>query len=176
MRLLSRLAGVGLLCALAASAVAQTGPRPEDLASPSAVVAANYASLQRPPGGAFDWDRKTALFLPQAVQILATGDNHILLSPEVYRRWADSYTPLEDSDDPGFKEWETHAVVRQYGDVAQVFSTYEKRFYTSDKILGRGINSVQLVRHDGRWWIVAMVWDEEDGAGPVPDEYLQGSQ
>jgi hypothetical protein len=39
-------------------------------------------------------------------------------------------------------------------------------------VLGRGINSIQMVRKDGRWWITSIIWDEETGAGPVPAKYL----
>ena len=171
-QIVNRTSTVVLAWALTASASAQGGPRPDDHASPETVVAANYATLQRPPGGAFAWDRKTSLFLPQAVQVLATGDNHILLSPEVYRRWADSYTPQGDPDDPGFEEREIHRVTHRYGDVAQVFSTYEKAPWDSDDLIGRGINAYQLVRQpDGDWHIVSVIWDEESGAGPIPARY-----
>ena len=38
--------------------------------------------------------------------------------------------------------------------------------------LGRGINSIQMVRKDGRWWITSIICDEETGAGPAPAKYL----
>lgn len=69
-------------------------------------------------------------------------------------------------DDQGFAKEQVHAVVEQYGDVAQVSSTYEKRCWDSDEVLSRGINSFQLVRHDGQWWIVGLAWDEEADAEP----------
>jgi hypothetical protein len=40
------------------------------------------------------------------------------------------------------------------------------------QILGRGINSIQLIRNDGHWWVTSVVWDEEGGAGPLPEKYL----
>ena len=40
------------------------------------------------------------------------------------------------------------------------------------KRVGREINSIQMVRKDGRWWITSIIWDEETGAGPVPAKYL----
>ncbi|MEM1270526.1 MAG: hypothetical protein AAGI08_10810, partial [Bacteroidota bacterium] len=68
-------------------------------------------------------------------------------------------------------EREVHNVTHRFGDIAMVFSTYEKFFWEDDRMLGRGINSLQLVNRDGRWWIVSGIWDEEIGAGPVPPEF-----
>jgi hypothetical protein len=44
-------------------------------------------------------------------------------------------------------------------------STYEKRRWGQTQVLGRGINLIQMVRKDGRWWITSIIWDEETGAG-----------
>ena len=72
----------------------------------------------------------------------------------------------------GFVEEQIAIDLEVYGDIAQAFSTYQKHVWESDEIQGRGINSFSLVRNDGRWWIASVAWDEEVGAGPVPDEYL----
>ena len=150
-------------------------PGPTDYATPLSVVDALYATVQRAPGDHFDWERMRSLFLPQAVLIPNTeqrGGELSIETPGAFIALVDQFTTVGGEGDRGFAEEEIHAVVEQFGDVAHVFSTYEKRYYDSDEILGRGINSVQLVRHDGRWWIVGMAWDEEDGAGPIPAQYL----
>ena len=36
----------------------------------------------------------------------------------------------------------------------------------------RGINSFQLVRHGGRWWVVSIMWQAETPQTPIPAEYL----
>lgn len=73
--------------------------------------------------------------------------------------------------DKGFTEEALHNVVHRYGDIAQGCSTYQKHFWNDDRFLGRGIHGFQLVHHDGRWWIVSIIWDEENGAGPIPEPY-----
>ena len=62
--------------------------------------------------------------------------------------------------------------LQQYGDIAHVMSTYEKHRWGDTTVAGRGINSIQLVRKDNRWWVTSIIWDEETGAGPVPAKYL----
>ena len=148
--------------------------------TPEAVVDAAYAVIQRRPGDRYDWDLFRSLFLPQASLVPNTEQSEgafTVLTPGGFAAWVDRHTPYGTDQDRGFAEEEVHRVVERYGDVAQVFSTYKKRFYDSDEVLGRGINSFQLVRHDGRWWIVGIVWDEEyggseQGGGPIPDRYL----
>ncbi len=39
--------------------------------------------------------------------------------------------------------------------------------------IDRGINSFQLVHHEGRWWVWNILWhSERAGAGTIPDRYL----
>jgi hypothetical protein len=160
----------------AATGRAQTAPRAADVESPEAIVQAAYASIAREPGQRFDWDRFRSLFLPEARLIPNTEQRQgsfDVLTTEGFIEWIQAFTPPPGSaNDQGFQEEQVSADVVRYGDVAHVFSTYQKHFWGSDQILGRGINSFQLVHNDGRWWIAGIAWDEENGAGPIPAEYL----
>lgn len=162
--------------AAAGPAMAQVAPRPADVESPEAIVLAAYAVIAREPGASFDWDRFRSLFLPEARLISNTEQRQgsfDVLTPEEFIAWVDGATPPPGSDsDQGFQEEQIASQVVRYGDIAHVFSTYQKHFWGSDEILGRGINSFQLVHNGGRWWIVGIIWDEENGAGPIPAEYL----
>lgn len=154
---------------------AQEYPTAADVASPESIVAAAYESIARAPGENFDWDRFRSLFLPGATMIPSTeqrGGGFDVLSPEGFIEWIDGVTTIGGEQDPGFSEDGISNTVHRYGDIAQVFSTYEKHFWGDDGNLGRGINSFQLVHNGGRWWIVSIIWDEEIGAGPIPDDYL----
>jgi len=148
--------------------------RAADTATPEAIVAATYESIEREPGGDFDWDRFRNLFLPQARLIPNTeqrGGEFDVLTPEDFIDWAGSVTTIGGPNDRGSAESGVHNVIERYGDVAHVFSTYEKHYWGETEILGRGINSFQLVHHGGRWWIVGIVWDEDYAAGPIPQRY-----
>lgn len=161
---------------VAGSAAAQTGPRSTDVESPEAIVQAAYAAIAREPGQPFDWERFRSLFLPEARLIPNTEQrqgNFDVLTVDGFIEWIDGATPAPGSDnDRGFQEEQVSAEIVRYGDVAHVFSTYQKHFWGSDQILGRGINTFQLVQNGGRWWIAGIAWDEENGAGPIPAEYL----
>ena len=160
----------------ASTSVAQTTARPADVDSPEAIVLAAYASIARQPGQPFDWDRFRSLFLPEARLIPNTEQRQggfDVLTPDGFVQWIDGVTPpLGGENDRGFQEEQVSAEIVRYGDVAHIFSTYQKHFWGSEEILGRGINSFQLVHNDGRWWIAGIAWDEENAAGPIPPEYL----
>jgi hypothetical protein len=79
---------------------------------------------------------------------------------------------LAGPNDQGFSEDGIHNVTERYGDIAHVFSTYEKHLYGQTDNLGRGINTFQMVWNEGRSWIISIAWDEEVGAGAIPPKYL----
>lgn len=154
--------------------------RAADVTSPRAIVNAAYAALARAPGEPFQWDRFRSLFvdgatlIPNTEQAAAATPIH---SPETFidtvDRWYAENAPIGGPKDKGFTEEAIHNEVLRYGDVAQVFSSYQKRRWNDEEILGRGINSFQLVYRHDRWWIVSIVWDEEVGAGPIPKRFLE---
>src|SRR3989442_996487 len=72
----------------------------------------------------------------------------------------------------GFYEREIHRVTRAYGNITQVWSTYEERRAPDGPVQGRGINALQLFWDGKRWWVASAIWFEEDPAHPIPQEFL----
>jgi len=96
-------------------------PAPNDGASIDALIDATYAVISGPAGHKRDWDRFRALFTEGALMIpRAVGAKSLRrLTPEDYIARSGPFLERE-----GFFERETARSVNQYGDVAQVFSTY----------------------------------------------------
>lgn len=166
-----------LLPAIAQGQTSAHAADPADVASPEAIVAAAYEAIGRRPGQHIDWTRFRTLFLPEArliPNLEQTGGQFRVLSPEGFTEWVDGFNRqiVGTPNDRGFYEEGVLNIVERYGDIAHVMSTYVKHYHGDDQVLGRGINSFQLVQRDGRWWIVGIVWDEENGAGPIPAPYL----
>jgi hypothetical protein len=63
-----------------------------------------------------------------------------------------------------------------YGNVAQVFSSYESRRALAEKPFERGINSIQLLNDNKRWWALSILWDEERAENPRPREFARSGQ
>ncbi|MCB1023951.1 MAG: nuclear transport factor 2 family protein, partial [Acidobacteria bacterium] len=136
---------------------------PEDVRSIDAILKATYAAISGDVGKARDWDRFNSLFLPNA-RLIPTGKNMQTgvisartMSPQDYIDGSGKF--LMDS---GFTEKEIARTVNIFGNIAQVFSTYEGVFMQNGKQAKiRGINSFQLM-HDGkRWWVVTIFWTAE---------------
>jgi hypothetical protein len=170
---------IGWLFLLSPATIAAQAAAPSDVASPEAVVKALYETVSRSPGVNFDWPRLRTLFLPGARMLPnpeQTGGTPVVHTVESFIRWIDdayaANAPIGSDRDRGFAEEEVTSVVERYGDIAHVWSTYQKHLWKDPTILGRGINTIQLVFRENRWWVAAMAWDEESGAGPLPARYL----
>ena len=159
----------------AASPAAATAPKadPADVASVDAIVKALYDVISGPAGKARDWARMRSLFHPDArlVPMLKARDGgmrSVLLKVDDYITRSG---PMLERD--GFFEQEIARRVDAFGDFAHVFSTYEGR-RNADEVepFLRGINSIQLVRQQGRWFVLQILWEQEADAGPIPAQYL----
>jgi hypothetical protein len=146
--------------------------RATDVASPDAILAATYDVISGPAGQKRDWDRFRSLFLPGAHLVAAAkrqdGTPALFnVTPDQYAARADGY--FEKS---GFFEKESARHADRYGNILQVFSTYESRHDSTDeKPFARGINSFQLYYDGTRWWVVNIFWQEETPENPIPKEY-----
>ena len=171
----STLLSLGVPAALLAQAPAA---KATDVESPEAVARATYETVSRKPGEPFQWDRFRSLFLPGARLIPNQEQTQNTFTPHTvdsFIAWIDEAwkrVGIGSPNDRGFAESQVSSITEQYGDIAHVMSTYEKYIPGDSRVIGRGINSIQLVKKDGRWWISSIVWDEETGAGPVPAKYL----
>jgi hypothetical protein len=149
-----------------------------DAASIDAIIKASYDTISGPAGQKRDWDRQRALFLPGARLIptaAKAGENEGKLAPQFLD--VEQYIARVEPffRDCGFYETEIARRTEQFGQIAQVWSTYESRHKEDDpEPFMRGINSFQLFHDAIRWWIVNIYWQHESTAHPVPAKYLAG--
>ena len=144
-------------------------PRPDDVKSIDSILTALYGVISG-PAGERDWDRFRSLFLPQARLTAATknADGSSRVRPmgvEDYAKGAGSYF-LQHA----FFESPIVNRIETFGNITQVFSSYESRHASGEAPFARGINSIQLLNDGSRWWIVSILWDEERADNPLPKE------
>ena len=162
-------------------AMAQTTPKeadPKDVESLDAIMKAVYDVISGDAGKARDWDRFRSLFQKDA-RLIPTGKNpqtgiigSRVLTPEDYVKNAGPN--LEKN---GFHEREISRHVDQYGNIAQVFSTYASFHKLTDKDpFMRGINSFQLLNDGKRWWVVTIYWQHESPENLIPKEFLKSGR
>jgi hypothetical protein len=156
----------------AASTPSTSVAQPTDVSSMDAVMKAVYSVISGAKGQKRDWDRMRSLFVPGArlISVHASkggASEARVMSVEDYIHRAQ---PLMEKD--GFFERESHRTVDRYGDIAQVFSTYESRHAETDaKPFQRGTNSFQLLFDGHRWWVVTIYWQGERPDLPLPQQY-----
>lgn len=165
-------------------AAAQAAPvpapaaNPADVASPNAILAATYDVISGPATKKRDWDRFRSLFVPGA-RLIPTrpnktggGYNIEVITPDEYATLADAYFQKN-----GFVEREIARKAERYGNIMQIFSTYESRHDAGDpQPFARGINSFQLFYDGTRWWVVTIYWQEESPDNPLPKEFLPATK
>ncbi len=147
--------------------------RPADVASIDAIVAAVYDVISGPAGQKRDWDRMKSLFVPGArlIPVTQAGASRTarVLSVEDYITRSSAILEKD-----GFFEREIARRLERFGDIAQLFSTYESRRKPDDPVpFIRGINSFQLMNDGKRWWIVTIFWQAEAPDRPIPADYLK---
>ena len=167
----------------------KTLPRPEDVKSIDAIIAAVYDVISGPSGQKRDWERMRSLFAPGARLMPTAAVRPPGTPPDVKPVEGDSFaTTVLDVDgyvtrsgkyleENGFFERETAHRVETYGHIAHVWSTYEARHKADDpKPFMRGINSIQLMNDGKRWWVVTVFWEAETAQTPLPEKFLKSGQ
>lgn len=145
---------------------------PADVHSIESTINAVYNVISGPKGQARNWTRMRSLFVPGArlAPIRETGDHAdvTFLDIDGYIERASKRMEAE-----GFFEKSIANRVEVYGNMVEVWSTYESRHAESDpKPFARGINSFQLLKDGDRYWVVQILWDAETPKTPIPEKYL----
>jgi len=152
--------------------------KPEDVKSPEAILNAVYDVISGGKGQARDWNRMRSLFIPGArliptITVAATADqpahvDAVLLTVDDYIARSSGRMTAN-----GFFEHSIHNDMEQFGNIVQIWSTYESRHNADDpKPFARGINSFQLLNDGKRYWIGNIFWDAESPDHPIPPKYL----
>jgi len=147
--------------------------KPGDVNSIDSTLAAVYNVISGPAGDR-DWNRFRSLFIPGARLTSAQKNkdgSYFAEDVEGYARGAGSYFKTH-----GFFENSIVNRVERFGNMAQVFSSYESRNAPNEKPFARGVNSIQLFYDGTRWWVVSILWDEEAPGNPLPPDLATHSK
>lgn len=121
------------------------------------------------PAGPRDWNRFRSLFHADAY-MAAISDQGALqkFTPEKYIQANGPFLMKT-----AFTEKEIGRTVNEFGNIAQVFTAYQYKLETTPPESKRGINSIELVKEKGRWYIMSITWDEERNGLTIPATYLK---
>jgi hypothetical protein len=154
---------------------------PSDVDTVDHLVTSLYDVISGAAGKPRDWDRFRSLFLPDGRLGVVRPETPVTKDAPARKGDAVFLTPDKyvQRDDPYFK---THGFfersianrVEEFGNLVHVWSTYESRHAEHDsQPFTRGINSIQIVYAQGRFWVASILWDEERPGLALPEKYLK---
>ena len=145
--------------------------RTEDVGSIDGIIKAFYEVVSGGINVPRQWSRDKTLYIPDIrfVGMSERGGRIVadVMSHQEYVEGSNDFFLKE-----GFLEKEIKRTTKKFGNMAQVFSTYEFSTSGKKKIIGRGLNSIEMFFDGKRWWISAVTWDEERPDNPMPKEFL----
>lgn len=143
--------------------------RAEDVSTIEGIVKASYETISGGVGVPRDWGRDRTLFDPnsRSVAIHADAKTGAIKTESMSEQ---DYADRSDASlvKDGFTEREIKHVIKRFGNVATVLSSYEGS--PAGKAIERGVNIFQLYFDGKRWWILSMVWDTERPDNAIPAE------
>ena len=172
----SGLLGVGTLCLLLAlslvlapmSAPAQEDTRewpeanPADVKSPEAIIEAAFEAISDE-----DWDRFRSLHHPNFQSVFIVGPGR----QEFDTRSGSIQAFMKAIADRDIDQRPVHIIKERYGDIAHVLVTFETRNASSGELVGRGVDSIQVLYDGTRWWILSVMSHPEREETPIPERY-----
>ncbi|HEX5131236.1 MAG TPA: hypothetical protein VFX92_01985 [Candidatus Krumholzibacteria bacterium] len=162
-----------ILVALALALVPAPGaaePATPDLDTPEGVVRELYRLVCVDAGAPTpDWDRVRDLFLPEAVIVLRVSKD--ASNTFTLQGWIDDFIAYNERarvSEHGFAETIVRMKPMVFRDIASILVLYEASLLDSQRSPTRGVDSIDLIRRDGRWWIVSIVNDLPNADHPLP--------
>jgi predicted metalloprotease with PDZ domain len=142
-----------------------------DVKTIDGIVKALYEVISG-PAGPRDWNRFKSLFYADAYMgaMSPTPSGELKLQKFTPEEYIKMNGPLFDQF--AFNETELGRQENVFGNIAQVFTAYSFTVDMPTPMKERGVNSIQLIQENGRWYIMSIIWNDETKENPIPQKYL----
>lgn len=155
-------------------ALAQDAPIPPGADTPEGVVHALYDLCTFDAGTLPDWDLMRSYFLPQATVVLRTSrDANTIFDLEGFIGDWLRFIERDSVEERGFTEEIVRMSATVFGDMAHILVLYQASFPDWERPPQPGVDSIQLIKNGGRWWIVSITNEVPTPSRPIP-EALRG--
>lgn len=149
---------------------------PQDVETIDAIIRSMYECITFSPPGLPNFDRLRTLCHMNARFVPPHNSRNESISvfhTEEFIARSRSYIEETEFKHKGFHEQEISRRTEVFGNIAHILSAYESRHRKTDPSpISRGLNSVQLIKDNGRWWILNVAWDAESPRNPIPPDLL----
>ena len=144
-------------------------PATPDLGTAEGVVRELYRLVCVEPGQTTDWDPVRALFIPESVIVLRVSKD--AAATFTLEGWIADFVAFNEKarvSERGFTEKIVRMDAVVFRDIANIFVLYEAAITDSQRPPTVGVDSIDLIRKDGRWWIASIVNDLPTPEHPIP--------
>ncbi len=145
------------------------------LETPASTVEKLYATISFVGGSECDWEGMADVFMPGAVLVLPTANEAVRQTQDVetFQTSFKGFIANSPAKERGFHEKIVHKTIVEYGAVAHAYVVYESRFEAdSEKVLARGVDSIQLCKNKGLWRIASVASERETKKRPLLPQFL----
>lgn len=153
-----------------------TGAMAEDTPYDTAegVVDEFYRLVTFGPGTTPDWDQVRALFLPEAVVVVRTSRTETgVFSVDGFVQDFGNFIERANVGETGFAETIVRKKPLVFGDIGHFLVLYEAQIPGSGRGPQQGVDSFQVIRKNGRWWIASIVNEIPMADRPLPSELTE---
>lgn len=139
-----------------------------DVQTIDALIKASYEVVSGEKGAKRQWERDNYLHHPKAVYSYFDREQkkQATMTLQEFHKQTD-----EMVFGTAFYENEVNREVRVFGNIAHVWSTYETRLEKDGKVERRGINSIQLIFENHRWYIISWTFSGENDKNIIPKTF-----
>ena len=139
-----------------------------DVRTIDALIKASYEVVSGEKGAPRQWERDKYLHHPKAVYSYFDPQQ----GAQVYMSLQEFHTATDEMVfETAFYEQEINREVRVFGNIAHVWSTYETKLEKNGKVERRGINSIQLIYDNSRWYIISWTFCGESESDRIPQTF-----
>lgn len=139
-----------------------------DVQTIDALMEASYEVVSGEKGAKRQWERDNYLHHQKAVYSYFDREQQkqAIMTLEEFHKETD-----EMVFGTAFYENEVNREVRIFGNIAHVWSTYETKLEKNGKVERRGINSIQLIFENNRWYIISWTFCGETDKNIIPKTF-----
>ena len=150
---------------------AQQSTEEQKYLTPESIITEIYQLVTFPPDTTPDWEKVKSLFIDDAVIVLRTSSTKMnVMNKEGFVDLFIRDIQKFNMEKTGFQEKILQKKMTIIGDVAHCFVLYETSVPNSSNPPQRGVDSFQLMKRNGRWWIVSVINEIPRPGVPIPEE------
>ncbi len=156
----------------------KTSPvNPADVKTLDGLISALYNVISGDIGVKRDWGRFQSLFAEDAKMGMVNpnaneGEGGFqMFSPQQYQEMN-----TQTFERTAFYEEELGRKVSEFNGLATITSAYQFRLAKDGDVAQKGINSIQAVYYNNRWWIANILWSVETEENTLPKEYTSSAK